>query len=315
MERVDVVVVGDHLEGLAAAWGAAEGGVRAVLISRDNLPRTATTLCGVHRGDLERLEVPAPKSARVANQIEVEGSGPCSVAEDAALLVMPFADLEKALLQHLRHAGVEIREQVEVLHTDADSGGWRLQLSAGEPIRAPVIIVADGARSATLGTLGIAQSQRFTATAAEVMTYLCATWPLPKSEAEQRPGLKVIGHGYNKKICNGKFYHVTSIFPLKVDDIALTHGEARQCLRACWALTIDAAQSNADGAAMRAVADGRDIWVHVRDGSGRVLEARRMELARLLRDGEGDHSVVVDLPGRISARGVTLGLESGRGDG
>jgi hypothetical protein len=78
---------------------------------------------------------------------------------------------------------------------------------------------------------------------------------------------------------------------------------------------IDAAVSNEEGAAMRAVADGRDIWVHVRDAEGEVLEARELGLARLLRDGTEDRAVVVVLPGRISARTVTLGLDSGRADG
>lgn len=75
---------------------------------------------------------------------------------------------------------------------------------------------------------------------------------------------------------------------------------------------IDAAVSIEEGAAMRAVADGRAIWVHVRNSKGEVLDAQEVGLARLLKDEAADRAVEVKLPGRISARTVTLGLDSGR---
>jgi len=74
---------------------------------------------------------------------------------------------------------------------------------------------------------------------------------------------------------------------------------------------IDGAGDVEAGAAMRAVADGRGIWVQVRDGQGRVLESAEVELARLMRADEDERKVEVTLPGRYSARSLTLGLESG----
>lgn len=175
MERVDVVVVGGGAEALAAAAGAANEGVRVITVSPDPLPdngRTLHVIC-----DDERQRFALPGGERVLDRCSVDEHSAVGRAGPAELHVFSHAAISDALVHLVRKAGAEIRGNATAVHADLDSDGWHVQLSAGEPIRAPVLIVADGARSRMLETLGIAQAQRFTASAAEVVTFFTATWP------------------------------------------------------------------------------------------------------------------------------------------
>lgn len=67
-----------------------------------------------------------------------------------------------------------------------------------------------------------------------------------------------------------------------------------------------AATRGIDRAAIRAVADGRRIWVRLEDAGGEVLVARPLELAGLLEEPPG--TVAVDLPGHLAAERLEMGL-------
>ena len=62
--------------------------------------------------------------------------------------------------------------------------------------------------------------------------------------------------------------------------VTLRRGEAWPADASAAQALIDGAGDVESGAAMRAIADGRAVWVQVRDGEGRVLESAEVELAR-----------------------------------
>ena len=192
MERVDVVVVGENVEAMAAAWGAANGGVRAILVAESPLPSRTQTLYGLRRTDLEAFDLDEHAADRVLDKLQVEGSEPVALGGDLAIHAMLGAGIERVLVARARKAGVEIRERARAVRADLDEDGWHLQLSRGEPIRAPILVVADGARSRTLETIGVAQAQRFTASAAEVATFLCATWEVGPQRAQELDSYRII---------------------------------------------------------------------------------------------------------------------------
>lgn len=192
MERVDVVVLGGGVEALAAAWGAATGGVRVIVVADDDLPRRSETLYGACVADIEAHGLDPAAAERRIDVLQVDGQAPIALAGGMEILAIKGAEIDTLLMAQAKKAGVELRDGAHVVHADIDPDGWRLQLSAGEPIRAPILIVADGARSRTLETLGIAQAQRFSASGAEVVTFLCASWDVGASEAEAHRELRVV---------------------------------------------------------------------------------------------------------------------------
>jgi len=193
MERVDVAVLGNGVEALAAAAAAASGGVRVILVADDGVPRNSETLYGVRAGELAAMGLGDEIADRRHDVLRVEGSAPIALAEGMELLVVAGSTLDDAVATQAKKAGAELRTRAEVVHADLDPEGWRLQLSAGEPIRAPVLIVADGARSRTLETLGIAQAQRFSASGAEIVTFLCATWEVGVKTADAHRDWRIVG--------------------------------------------------------------------------------------------------------------------------
>ena len=75
---------------------------------------------------------------------------------------------------------------------------------------------------------------------------------------------------------------------------------------------IASAETLARRAALRAVADGSEIWIHLRSGEGRILATQSVRLAHLLFDSEEEPTLEVTLPGRMAARTLSLDLEEGR---
>ncbi len=196
MERVDVVILGAGPEAMAAAWGAAEGGVRVALVSDRALPRKTRTRYEVPVGELESLGLDEGDVDRVADAHQLGDGPPTPLEGDARRAVVAGGTIDRSLVGLAKRAGAVVREGAEALHVDVDPDGWKLQLSQGEPIRARIVVVADGARSRVLGTLGVAQAQRFTASAAEVLSFFAATWVLDADDPRGRgPGRTVPAPG------------------------------------------------------------------------------------------------------------------------
>jgi hypothetical protein len=95
--------------------------------------------------------------------------------------------------------------------------------------------------------------------------------------------------------------------------VTLRRGEGWPVDATAAQVLIDAAQGVQEGAAMRAVAAGGFVFIQLQAEDGRVLDAARVSLARLMASDEGGQapSVVVTLGGRIAARRLVLALDSG----
>jgi flavin-dependent dehydrogenase len=182
MERVDVVVVGGGVAGLAAGWAAAAGGVRAIVVDEAPLPRASHMLYALSARDLEIAGLDASSAERVHDRMSIAPHDPVLLGDSMAIHAVRAQALHVHLLTKARTAGAEIRPGARRVRTTSDRDGWIIRSENGEPIRAPILIVADGARSPTLASIGVAEAQRFSVSQAEVVTFLCATWDLPPSE-------------------------------------------------------------------------------------------------------------------------------------
>lgn len=186
MERVDVVIVGGGVAGLAAAAAAAAGGVRAIVVEQVSLPRTAHLLYALTERELSTIGLPAKQAERIHGQA-VFGGEPVTLGGTLPIHAIRAQALHHHLYLRAKKAGAELRDGVKAASTALDHEGWIVRVLGAEPIRAPILIVADGARSTTLQSIGLAAAQRFSPSWAEVVTFLCATWDLPPSELNKHP--------------------------------------------------------------------------------------------------------------------------------
>lgn len=181
MERVDVVVVGQGVCALAAVTRAAREGVRAILVDRGPRLADSPALLTLSADDLGVLELSADAHER-----------PLSTVDGQAIHVVVGASLGAHLEKRARAAGAELRPAVDratSLRLDAD--GWRVGIAGSEPIRAPILVLAEGARAPGLVDLGIAAAQRMSPDGADVATWATATWMLPPSELAKHTSLEV----------------------------------------------------------------------------------------------------------------------------
>lgn len=185
MERVDVVVVGGGAAGLSAAWGAAAGGVRAIVIEETELPRPAQGLYALGKRDFTDLGLEISASERVHRLMRVNDRPEVELDWNLAIYVVRGQTIHHQLYTRARGAGAEIRDGATAVGAELDQEGWVVRIAGGEPVRAPVLIIADGARSSMLTAIGLANAQRLSRQGAEVVSTLCATWDLPPSEASK----------------------------------------------------------------------------------------------------------------------------------
>lgn len=172
MERVDVVVVGQGVCALAAATRAAREGVRAIVVDRGPRLADSEALLCVADADLAVLELPATAVDR--SHVSADGQTDHLIVSSA---------LAGHLERRARAAGAELRSAADrSTSVRLDPDGWRVAIAGGEPIRAPLLILAEGARAPSLGELGIAAAQHMCADGADVATWAVATWMLPPSE-------------------------------------------------------------------------------------------------------------------------------------
>jgi len=171
VERVDVVIVGQGVVALAAATRAAHDGVRALFVDRGPRLANAESLSRVPASVLERLGLEAAATEQAI--------GP-SPSEDHAVLT---STIGQALERRARSAGVAIQNAPRrPIELKLEAGGWLVTVEGGEPVRAPLLILAEDARALLAEELGIGRTQRTTEDAAEIATWVAATWLLPPSE-------------------------------------------------------------------------------------------------------------------------------------
>lgn len=154
----DVIVVGAGPAGASAAYHLARRGRHVLLLDRTAFPRDkscgdAVTRAGVallaEMGALELL--PSAWSVR-GLRVTMRGHAPREFRDAAATgqdgLVVPRAMLDAVLVRLAVAAGAELRQRVRARRLIREDGAVRGVEAGGRPLRAPVVIAADGAASA-----------------------------------------------------------------------------------------------------------------------------------------------------------------------
>ena len=164
--RFDVVIIGAGPAGSSAAYFLARAGAKVLLLDKATFPRDKT--CGdglvpralpilsemgvldsiAARGwKLDHLEVSAPSGRNVHFDIP-----PLPHAPNHAI-VIPRLELDNLLLQRAIESGADFRGAVHVRGLQTDTDG--VTISAGENYRATLAIVATGANTALLSSIGL----------------------------------------------------------------------------------------------------------------------------------------------------------------
>ncbi len=164
--RFDVVIIGAGPAGSAAAYFLARAGAKVLLLDKSTFPRDKTCGDGLvpralpilsemgvldlidARGwKLDHLEVSAPSGHSVHFDIP-----PLPHAPNHAI-VIPRLELDNLLLQRAIESGADFRGGVHVRGLQVDPAG--ITISADEDYRASLAIVATGANTALLTSLGL----------------------------------------------------------------------------------------------------------------------------------------------------------------
>lgn len=164
--QYDVVVVGGGPAGASAARSAALRGARVLVLERERLPRyktcggglvgLSTALCGLPAEKLDELtraavtEVTWTSDGRWARTRR---------APEPMFRMILRADFDAALLEAATGAGADIRDGVAVTSIDEDAAGVTVSLRTGDPVRAAVVIGADGSASRIGGYVGVTCGQ------------------------------------------------------------------------------------------------------------------------------------------------------------
>lgn len=191
MERVDVVVVGGGIEGLACAKAATQGGVRTLLLDGRALPRGSEIVRGLSRIDLEAAELSTSDAERAISFVKVGDAQQALCDENMVAYTVSEALLEGRLLSSVRHAGAEVRDETSIESIESDGESWRITPSNAEPIEARIMIIADGAHSPALFSMGLAQRERFTPSLAEIMTFAIARFEISDARADQENAYRI----------------------------------------------------------------------------------------------------------------------------
>ena len=156
MEEYDVAVVGAGPAGSSAARAAAEAGARVVVLDRAAFPRYKTCGGGLIGPSLAALPDGPPVRAAITRvSLSLAGGRRRTRAvEPPCLRMVTRAELDAWLLDGARAAGAEVRVPCRVLSLDDDV----VQTDAG-PLRAAVVIAADGTSSRLAREVGVRLSR------------------------------------------------------------------------------------------------------------------------------------------------------------
>jgi geranylgeranyl reductase family protein len=156
--HVDALVVGAGPAGIAAALTAHTHGLRTVVVDKATFPRDKTCGDGLTAQALrllERLGVAVPTvgdAMTIDETILVSPTGrrvhlPMPSAGIYSMVV-PRRDLDAALVEHARRAGIEVREGAALTGLDTDADGVRARIGDDDEIAARQVVAADGHWSA-----------------------------------------------------------------------------------------------------------------------------------------------------------------------
>lgn len=165
----DVIIVGAGPAGAAAAYFLAQAGLQVALLDKADFPRDKTCGDGLtpralmllqEMGVLAPIEAAAYRCNTITLRYSETGSYPLSLAGLNGLpdhiLIMPRLQLDDRLRQHALSAGAAFFPQAKVVglsHTPA--AGVTVTSEAGEVWQGRLVILATGANTTLLPTLGI----------------------------------------------------------------------------------------------------------------------------------------------------------------
>ncbi len=191
MERVDVVIVGEGTAAWSAAAAAARGGVRTILLDRRWGERSGA-LVRLKASELAELGIPPGRAERTHNKLVASPKGHADLGGHR----LEHAIRRDVLADHLAQRAEAERVGVVDGHGEIELvfelDGWRVSPRAGEPVRAPVLLLAEAARAPLLESIGVGEVQRMSRSGAEIATHLVATWELPPSEMQKHNAIQVL---------------------------------------------------------------------------------------------------------------------------
>ncbi|MEX1218538.1 MAG: geranylgeranyl reductase family protein [Acidimicrobiales bacterium] len=167
-QPVDVLIVGAGPAGCAAAITLHRSGLRVSVIDKAEFPRDKICGDGLTTSALRELDALGLDPASVASWVNIETAIVRSPSGREVIFPMPSdsgvyaaasrrRDLDFALVDLTRNAGIEVRENVALAAVTQDSAGVTITTENGEAIRCTYVIAADGMWSPTRKALGIAQ--------------------------------------------------------------------------------------------------------------------------------------------------------------
>ena len=166
--EADVVVVGGGPAGSATAALLARAGHDVLLLDRARFPRDKACAeylsPGVEHvlarlGALDRVLALQPERPLGMTLIHHAGAAARLSYPDRAVshraLCLPRRDLDAALLEHAHAAGARVQEETTVTHVSAGHTSVTVTLRGAPPVRARLVVGADGARSVVARALGV----------------------------------------------------------------------------------------------------------------------------------------------------------------